>query len=47
MKVLTRTLMWKTKLNPRERRKRQRKSMVTGCLLSAKLPFRLDIMYVD
>lgn len=47
MKVLTRTLMWKTKLNPRERRKRRRKSMVTGCLLSAKLPFRVNIMYVD
>lgn len=47
MKVLTRTLMWKTKLNPRERRKRRRKSMVKGCLLSANLPFRVNIMYVD
>ena len=47
MKMLIRMLMWKMKQNPRERRKRQRKNMVTGCLLSAKLPFEVNIMYDD
>lgn len=35
MKMLTRMLMWKTRQNPREKRKRRRKNMVSRCQLSA------------